>query len=189
MKKTFVTTACAVIAVLLLGGCDNARRALGQIKDPPDEFAVFSRAPLSLPPDYTMRPPKPGTQRPQEVNPRDRARQALSGASSGQPARAGGATVTSAGEEAILKRAGASNPDSNIRQLVNRETSFFADEDKTFADRLLFWGVKTEYGTIVDARKEARRINEKQALGDSLAKGQVPTIKRKTRALLEGIFD
>ena len=97
--------------------------------------------------------------------------------------------MTSAGEQAILKRAGATNPDPNIRQLVNRETSFFAEEDKTFSDRLVFWGVKTEYGTIVDANKEARRINQKQALGESLAKGQVPTIKRKTRALLEGIFD
>jgi hypothetical protein len=192
MEKTFVSAACAVIAVLLLSGCDDTRRALGQSKDPPDEFAVFTRAPLSLPPDYNMRPPKPGAQRPQEINQRDQARRAVGGTSARQPItnrRAGRAAATSAGEAAILKRSGAANPDPNIRQLVDRETTFYAEEDKTFVDRVVFWGVKTEYGTIVDAKKEVKRINEKQALGKSLAEGKVPMIKRKTRAILEGIFD
>ncbi len=192
MKKTYLTAASAMIAILLLGGCDDARRALGETKDPPDEFAVFTRAPLSLPPNYSMRPPTPGAQRPQAVNPRDQARRAVGGTSAGRSItrrRAGRAQVSSAGEMAILKLSGATNPDPNIRQLVDRESSFYAEEDKTFADRVVFWGVKTEYGTIVDAKKEVKRINEKQALGKSLSKGNIPTIKRKTRALLEGLFD
>ena len=64
-------------ASVLLTGCEETKKALGQTKESPDEFAVFQRAPLSQPPDYSLRPPTPGAQRPQAVNPRDRARAAL----------------------------------------------------------------------------------------------------------------
>ncbi|MDP6173954.1 MAG: DUF3035 domain-containing protein [Rhodospirillales bacterium] len=192
MKKSYVTAGTALIAMLVLSGCDTTRRALGQTKDPPDEFAVFTRAPLSLPPEYNIRPPKPGATRPQAVQPRDLVRQALSGATTRRSAgksSAGGGRAASAAERAILQRSGAANPDPNIRQLVNRETSFFSEEDKTFADRIVFWGVATQFGDVVDAKKEARRINERQALGRPLAGSNVPTIKRKNRAILEGVFD
>ena len=55
----------AVLASLTLSGCSDARRALGYDKSAPDEFAVVSRAPLSQPPDLTLRPPTPGAVRPQ----------------------------------------------------------------------------------------------------------------------------
>ncbi len=122
----------------------------------------------------------------------DLVRQALSGATTRRSAgksSAGGGRAASAAERAILQRSGAANPDPNIRQLVNRETSFFSEEDKTFADRIVFWGVATQFGDVVDAKKEARRINERQALGRPLAGSNVPTIKRKNRAILEGVFD
>jgi hypothetical protein len=94
----------------------------------------------------------------------------------------------SAGEDAILRRTGAVNSDPAIRQLVNQETSFLAEEDKTLTDRIVFWGVKTEYGTVLDPAKEAKRIRERQAFGESMV-GKVPTIKRKHRGMLEGVFD
>ena len=43
----------------------------------PDEFAVVTRAPLSMPPDYGLRPPRPGAARPNETSPRDDARSKL----------------------------------------------------------------------------------------------------------------
>jgi hypothetical protein len=60
----------ALVGVMLaagaLGGCGEVRRSLGMEKRAPDEFAVVTRAPLSLPPDYSLRPPEPGAPRPQE---------------------------------------------------------------------------------------------------------------------------
>ena len=54
-----VALGVALLAVAALGGCEETKKALGQVKQPPDEFAVFQRAPLSLPPDYALRPPAP----------------------------------------------------------------------------------------------------------------------------------
>src|SRR5260221_5118878 len=52
-------------------------------KNPPEEFQVVGRAPLSMPPDYKLRPPAPGTTRPQEQSPGVAARAAVLGAAAG----------------------------------------------------------------------------------------------------------
>src|ERR1051326_8023507 len=41
----------------------------------PAEFAVESRAPLTIPPDFELRPPAPGASRPQEVTAAEREAQ------------------------------------------------------------------------------------------------------------------
>lgn len=178
----------AAAAVLATAGCGGASDLLGQSKRTPDEFAVYSRAPLSLPPEYGLRPPEPGSSRPQNVLPRDDARQALLGGRA-RPRTAEAPEDASPGTRALLGRTGALDADPDIRALVNRETSILAEEDKSFTDRILFWGTPTEYGSVVDAAEETRRIREKQALGRPLTEDETPTIARKRRALLEGIFE
>src|SRR5665213_82016 len=66
-----------LVAATPLGGCDSINRALGREKVVPDEFAVVSRAPLAIPPDYSLRPPRIGALRPQEAAPVDQARQTV----------------------------------------------------------------------------------------------------------------
>ena len=61
-----MTPAVLVVAGLMVGACGDTRKVLGYDKVTPDEFKVVSRAPLSLPPDYGLRPPQPGAPRPQE---------------------------------------------------------------------------------------------------------------------------
>ncbi len=54
MKKTFILMTLAAAA---LTACSTAtKEKLGLVKQAPNEFMVMSRAPLSLPPDYNMRP-------------------------------------------------------------------------------------------------------------------------------------
>ena len=67
MKKTTPFLSLA-LAVTLLSGCESARKAFSGDKNAPDEFAVYSRPPLSLPPDYRLRPPPPGTFPPQALS-------------------------------------------------------------------------------------------------------------------------
>ena len=60
----------AVIALclagpLLVAGCTDFKRTIGLEPTLPDEFAVESRAPLTIPPDFELRPPQPGASRPQ----------------------------------------------------------------------------------------------------------------------------
>ncbi len=53
----------------------------------PDEFAVESRAPLTIPPDYDLRPPQPGASRPQETTAAEKARRAIDTAGPGEPGK------------------------------------------------------------------------------------------------------
>ena len=178
----------ACIGAILLGGCEDVRKALGQSKSAPDEFAVYSRAPLSLPPDYGLRPPAPGAGRPQGIEPRaDALRAVLGTAGSRRPAPA--PVTGDPGVQALLRELGALDVDPSIRATLNRETSILAEEDKSFTDLIMFWDSPTEYGTVVDAAAESKRIRENQALGRPITAGETPTIERKRKALLEGIFD
>lgn len=72
-----VAIALAGGMVLGLSGCTDPKKALGLGKRSPDEFTVVTRAPLALPPEFALRPPQPGTQRPQELGPVEAARQSV----------------------------------------------------------------------------------------------------------------
>ena len=187
-----------LLAALLLSACGNPVRALGLQKEAPDEFAVVTRAPLSLPPDYSLRPPRPGAPRPNEATPREEARAAVfkveartpgnvalnqTPGLASQQARVVSATL---GEAAVLGRAGADNARADIRTLVDRESAVLASADAGFIDRLLsFNDVNAGGPDLVDAVAEAKRLKQKQALGLPLTDGETPRIERKKRTFLD----
>lgn len=177
---------CGLAGLLLLGlpGCEGVREQLGLGKRPPDEFAVVTKAPLALPPEFTLRPPKPGAPRPQEQPPSETARRALTQGRT-LPNFAIG---RSPGEQALLKQAGGERADPKIREVVNRETSQFAERDVSFADKLIFWRAPEPLGNVVDAQKEAQRLRDNAAQGKASTEGETPVIRRRQRGLLEGIF-
>jgi len=72
---------------LLLQGCTDLKRSIGLEKTSPDEFAVESRAPLTMPPDFELRPPQPGAARPQEKSSGQQARQVIEQAGPGEPGK------------------------------------------------------------------------------------------------------
>jgi Protein of unknown function (DUF3035) len=74
-------------ASLLLPGCSNFRRIVGIDQVGPDEFAVEARAPLTIPPEFDLRPPQPGAPRPQEVSSADKARKVIDTAGPGEPGK------------------------------------------------------------------------------------------------------
>jgi len=179
-----------VAGVLVVTGCQDGGILSGG-KRSPDEFAVYSRAPLSLPPDYALRPPAPGAAPSQSIAPRTEAKGALIGGELNSfPSAASSADVASysPGTRNLLEHTGALAADPDIRDLVNKETTILAEEDQSFQERLMFWTTPVEYGTVVDPAQEAKRIHETQALGQPITAGETPTIERKQRALLEGIF-
>jgi hypothetical protein len=175
------------LLVLALPGCEGVREQLGLGKRPPDEFAVVTKAPLALPPEFTLRPPKPGAPRPQEQQPSEVARGALTQGRAGRavPSLAAG---RGAGEQALLKQAGAERADPKIREVVNRESSQFAEREVSFADKLIFWRAPEPPGSAVDPQKEAQRLRDNAAQGKTVTEGETPVIKRRQRGLLEGIF-
>jgi hypothetical protein len=176
----------AVLVALALSACGNdTKQMLGLERQPPDEFAVVSRAPLAVPPEFSLRPPAPGATRPQEGRASDRARRALTGTEMQAAYRRAG---LSPGESSLLARTGAANVPDDIRSTIERESNVLAAENKGFTERLVFWRDAPLPGDVVDPEAENRRIRENQALGDSVTKGDTPRIERKEKALLEGIF-
>jgi hypothetical protein len=70
---------------MLLAGCSGFKQAIGIEPTPPDEFAVEARAPLTIPPDFDLRPPEPGKPRPQEKTSAEEAERVLEKAGPGKP--------------------------------------------------------------------------------------------------------
>ena len=84
MSKALFGVSCAAV-IVLLSGCSNFKQTIGIEPTAPDEFAVESRAPLTVPPEFDLRPPAPGAPRPQDVNPASSAQQAMNAAGPGKP--------------------------------------------------------------------------------------------------------
>src|SRR5262249_5262120 len=101
----------------------------------------------------------------------------------GPPAGAPG----DASEASLVAKAGAGGIDPNIRSQVNRDTRTLAEKDNTWIDSLIFWRDKPTPGVILDPAREQQRLREAQATGQP-STGATPTIERRKRGLLEGIF-
>ena len=173
-----------MVGVLALSACsgDELTRTFGLTRDAPDEFQVTTRAPLSMPPDFTLRPPRPGAQRPQELSGSQQAEAALVPESLNVPV----SRRTSAGQEALVAAAGRPAP-ANIRAEVNSDAAIDAP-NRSFADRLMFWRAATPPGTAVDPTREAQRIRQNNALGQPVESGDTPIIQRSNRGILSGLF-
>ena len=190
--KTSAAFASILISVIALTGCEETKRVFGKTKEAPDEFAVYRRAPLSLPPDSDLRPPTPGVSRPQVVNPRDQARAAL-GLSAKKTdkvdlSKSEDITRLSNGERALLALTGANKANPQIRKLVEEKTADLYENNETFTDKMVFWRSKNK-GVALDPQKELKRIREAQSLGKPLNSKDIPSVTRKRKGLLEGIFD
>ena len=194
--KRIAAFASILISVVVLPGCEETKRVFGKTKEAPDEFAVYRRAPLSLPPDSDLRPPTPGVSRPQVVNPRDQARAAL-GLSAKKTdkvdlSKSEDITRLSNGERALLALTGANKANPQIRKLVEEKTADLYETNETFTDKMVFWRSKNK-GVALDPQKELKRIREAQSLGKPLNSKDIPkdipSVTRKRKGLLEGFFD
>jgi hypothetical protein len=166
-------------AVFLLAGCgSDLTRTFGLTRDAPDEFTVTTRAPLSMPPNFSVRPPLPGAPRPQEQSERRQAEQALvPQAALGGPAPAAGATP---GQEALLRELG-TPASADIRQQIDQD-SLLDHPNRSFTDKLMFWHDTNAPAQLVDPQKEAERLRTNSALGRSENTGTTPVIQTKSKS-------
>jgi DUF3035 family protein len=165
-------------AVLSLVGCDSIREAVGNGKEAPDEFAVLTKAPLIIPPDYNLRPPKPGAAPENQIEPTQAAQQSLFGADAAAVANSMSGNM-SQGEKLLLANAGAQNADPAIRQSLASDSnkSIQASSD-SFTNSVLFWQKpSTPNDPALDADAEAKRL---AAQGGT--KGNVPDTKAASPA-------
>ena len=187
MTKRLLALSAAAILAVSLGGCSSLRNTFGVERGGPDEFTVVRHAPLTLPPDYNLRPPQPGVPRPQEGTAQSQARSAVVGSQSGLVVGSGLGSVStqSSGEAALLQQAGQSDP--SIRDTLNQEAGFDT-VDRGFLEGLIFWRKPEPAGDVVDPEAEAARLKTNAGQGLPVTPGETPIIKRRKKALLEGIF-
>lgn len=132
-SSNFLKAGFAAAACVALVGCGSAADTFGFSRNSPDEFNVITKAPLVVPPDLTLRPPRPGAPRPQEVEPVNRAQEALFGRRT-QPN-----PEMSEGENVLLARAGATKVESSVREEIDRENDAAISKSDGFIDTILFW--------------------------------------------------
>lgn len=140
---------------LVLAGCNSFSQSLGLEPISPDEFKVVTKAPLTLPPDFTLRPPSPGAPRPQEIKPGEQAQAALLNAG-GAIAQGPETEDQTLGEVALLANAGAKNADPGIRALVDFENAQLVSQGNGFLEQVLFW--QQPKPDVVDPVAEAERL-------------------------------
>lgn len=151
MKKTILMLAAAA-ALAATSACSS----LGGQSSTPDEFRVVKKAPLIVPPDYSLRPPTPGQAQPFEVDP-TRADVAVAfGTSVGVNA--------SVSERALVRVAGANAVNPIIRQQVDFEEARIIRKSPQVSDGVMGW-VKG---------------GEEDTGGDSATGGEPVTIERGT---------
>lgn len=179
LSMRFVTPALLCTAAILLSGCEGVRKTLGLDKDPPDEFAVYKRAPIVVPPGFGAIPdntlPTPDVSssayqdssddvmgiedvRPHEITPNAQAQKSILGQvlpERPQPVK----NNVSKGEKAfiiLLERElppVAERP-KDIRTTLDNETRIKTNTKKTLLQKLLFWQKEKPH------TKEALKPNE-----------------------------
>ncbi|MDD3029213.1 MAG: DUF3035 domain-containing protein [Alphaproteobacteria bacterium] len=164
------------VAALLLSSCGELREDLGLGRNPPDEFAVVDRPPLSVPPDFGLRPPRPGAPRPQAVSTAQQAQTALLG----EPTAASSSAEISSGEKALLDASGAAKATPDIRALVDREAAEKVVASPHLIERLTNWSDDDDEGAVVvDAAAESARLKKAKEADEPLNKGATPIIERQ----------
>lgn len=186
MNKTSLRLALLATGMALATGGCGISKALGDGKNAPDEFAIATKAPLVVPPDYSLQPPRPGESRPQELSPSERAQQVLLGDASSAP--------PTLGEQALLQKAGALSADPNIRNLLNAENGGRAEKDRSLANQLIFW--KFAGGGDVDDSAAPLQVDDPQAwfaerrksVEDVIGENMQVTIEKSEALKLPGVF-
>ena len=129
---------------LLMAGCSNFKKSVGLEPTLPDEFAVESRAPLTIPPDFELRPPQPGAARPQEKTADQQAKQVMEQAGPGEPGKQA--------SDFRLRRSEDGLPDIGAPSGQAPDQSA-AVADKSLSSKLLDYQGTSETGTPVEKRE------------------------------------
>jgi hypothetical protein len=114
---------CAAGAILVSGCSSNWKQAIGIEPTSPDEFAVESRAPLTIPPDFNLRPPAPGAARPQEVSAASKAQSVIDNAGPGAPGQQASGTLRYQGANLADPNAQIADQSLAAKLLQSRDTN------------------------------------------------------------------
>ncbi len=165
---------------LLLTGCNNVKEQLGVGRHSPDEFTVVKRAPLTLPPDYSLRAPSVGATPPASQT-ANQAKTILLGAPVAE-------VSTGSADSVLLQKMKVQSADPAIRDVISEENGIIALENQKTIDLLLFWedpvlSDENIPASEIDPKKEAERLKANKESGTPVNEGEVPVIEKKQGAI------
>jgi len=187
MKNSALSTLLACAALLALGACSTFK-SLTEPADPGTQDQTFAdsvrRPPLTLPPDYNLRPPASSGVGATDISASQQARQSVFGLDQEKP----GANVQrkaglSLGESALLQHAGASDVSPNIRTEVDRQTQQLDSGNKAFTDNLLNSNGQSQVGTTTPQKSQGWLSSIFNSNTD-----QKPTIERTSGGIFGDLF-
>lgn len=155
MRAKQMTLMGCVLGCVLMTGCDETKRALGYERKSPDAFKSYTRQPLYMPPNYALRPPKPGAERPQEKKPSEAAKNALFGEEKDNLS----SSPHSDAEKDLLSNVGPREKD--IRDIVDKEADQEKPAETSLRNVLGLSKKKESQGDIIDPIAESERLKKK----------------------------
>jgi hypothetical protein len=202
MNYARFAAACSLVALAACSG-NSVKDTLGISRKPPDEFRVVSRPPLSVPPQFNLRPPSATDEAP-GVAPADKQAQSIitgtapdtqtntfilspNGDATAPTTLKSGAKPESP-ESEFLKKAGADKADPNVRNALVEEhiTTQEKQEDSSWWNVMSTTPDKKE--SLVDAKKETQRIEKNEEEGKPVTEGETPEVKGRDTGVLGRIL-
>jgi hypothetical protein len=204
MKKWLYSL--GIMATLSACGEGSVKENLGLVRQPPDEFKVVSRAPLTVPKEFFLYPPEEASSRASYMASDNIAKEALLGGMNESQAgylehyqedyqttavpdtaveSVGTSTLASPAEEGLLQKMQARQADPNIRTLLSEEINAEAQKDEELLSKIK-QPIKSQE-PIVDAEAERERLKKNKEKGKAVNEGNVPTVTPKT-SILDRLF-
>lgn len=141
--QTLLRLAVFGAGLAALTACDSLRDEAGLTKQSPDEFAVTTKAPLIIPPDFNLRPPSPGAAPLNQTDPTSSAEVAMFNTEDPALVAAQMQGNYSLAEKLLLAHAGVQNADPTIRAQLQSDEKNMQGADPGFTDRILGSPAKT----------------------------------------------
>jgi hypothetical protein len=180
MRRIIAPLILVTASSALMVGCTSTSKALGLKKEAPNEFNILTKAPLVVPPEYNLRPPRLGESSSENNYSQKAAREALIGnVDAAEPTR---------GEVVLMTKAGVGRANPEIRIEIDGQNSVERKTDG-FTSRILFWQngqLVDQDGKLVplDSEAEAKRI---ESINKATGGGEVTITKRPGGPKLPGL--
>lgn len=177
------------LALVALSACSSStvKDTLGLYRSAPDEYRVVARPPLSVPPQFGLRPPSNTDLPPGQVKASEQAEAVVlrgempsqtGGEAPAKPAKEGKAkptaTRTTSADANFLKKLGADQADPKVRDALVEEQYQRIEEKESgsWVDKFDWMNEKGD--PLVDAKKEAERIKTNEDTGQPVTEGETP---------------
>ncbi len=220
LSARMMFTTCGLLALTACGN-GTVKETLGLSRKPPDEFKVVSRPPLSVPPQFNLRPPSNSAESPIIVPADKQAKSIITGTpvkngdDNSFDLRAGSADTavmpvdsspidspsgskskksasisddSSSSESQFMKNIGADRADPKVREELTQQKIAAQEKKEETSWWSGFTGTSEKKETMVDAKAEAKRIQDNKSANKPVTEGNTPEIKDKDHGILGNIF-